>query len=85
MSTDLFRRRADECRRLAAAAKTSGDRAFWLGLAARWQALEGQNVWERKSRDSPKLQAIDGLRPPAFSDAPSRYRSGKDVVLTVVR
>ena len=46
MSVDLFRRRADECRRLAAAASTPGDKAFWLGLVARWQALESQNVWQ---------------------------------------
>jgi hypothetical protein len=41
-SHDEFRRRADECRRLAAAARHARDRAFWLGLVERWQALEGQ-------------------------------------------
>jgi hypothetical protein len=35
-----FRRRADECRRLAAAARNANDRAFWMGLVERWQALE---------------------------------------------
>jgi hypothetical protein len=39
-SHDEFRRRADECRRLAAAARNAGDKAFWLRLVARWQALE---------------------------------------------
>jgi hypothetical protein len=39
-SHDEFRRRADECRRLAAAARNASDRAFWLGLVERWQALE---------------------------------------------
>jgi hypothetical protein len=39
-SDDEFRRRADECRRLAAAARNARDRAFWLGLLERWQALE---------------------------------------------
>ena len=39
-SHDEFRRRADECRRLAVAARDAGDKAFWLGLVARWQALE---------------------------------------------
>ena len=39
-SHDEFRRRADECRRLAAAARNASDKAFWLGLVARWQALE---------------------------------------------
>jgi hypothetical protein len=37
-STDLFRRRANEFRRLAAAARNANDRAFWLGLVERWQA-----------------------------------------------
>jgi hypothetical protein len=37
-STDLFRRRANEFRRLAAAARNTNDRAFWLGLAERWRA-----------------------------------------------
>jgi len=41
-SHDEFRRRADECRRLAAAARNARDKAFWLGLVERWQALEGQ-------------------------------------------
>jgi len=41
-SNDEFRRRADECRRLAAAARNARDRAFWLGLVERWQALEGR-------------------------------------------
>ena len=37
-NTDLFRRRANECRRLAAAARNANDKAFWLGLVERWQA-----------------------------------------------
>ena len=37
---DEFRRRADECRRLAAAARTTQDKAFWMSLVERWQALE---------------------------------------------
>ena len=43
-SHDEFRRRADECRRLAAAARNAKDRAFWLGLFERWQALESQSI-----------------------------------------
>ena len=89
MSVDLFRRRADECRRLAAAASTPSDRAFWLGLVARWQALESQNVWEpgrAKSRSplSPKLQVIDNPRRPNFSKVHARYHSRKRVALTLV-
>ncbi len=44
---DEFRRRADECRRLAASARNARDRVFWLGLVERWQALEGQSVRQR--------------------------------------
>jgi hypothetical protein len=40
---DEFQRRADECRTLAASARNAGDRAFWLGLVHRWQALETQS------------------------------------------
>jgi hypothetical protein len=50
---DEFRRRADECRRLAAAARTAADKTFWLGLAERWQALEMQTA-ERPRREKPK-------------------------------
>jgi hypothetical protein len=38
LGVDLFRRRANELRRLAAAASDLSDKAFWLGLAERWQA-----------------------------------------------
>jgi hypothetical protein len=37
---DEFERRADECRRLAAAARNDRDRAFWLSLVQRWQLVE---------------------------------------------
>jgi hypothetical protein len=37
-STDLFRRRANECRRLAAAARNANDKAFWLELVERWES-----------------------------------------------
>jgi len=39
VSVEHFRRRADECRRLAFDAGNARDKAFWLGLVARWQAL----------------------------------------------
>jgi hypothetical protein len=44
VSVEQFRRRADECRRLAAGAKNDSDKAFWLGLVQRWQALESQKL-----------------------------------------
>ena len=39
-STDLFQQRVNECRRLAAAARSASDKAFWLGLIERWRAVQ---------------------------------------------
>jgi hypothetical protein len=50
---DEFRRRTEECRRLAASARNAADRTFWMGLAERWQALETQTA-ERPRREKPK-------------------------------
>jgi hypothetical protein len=44
VSVEHFRRRADECRRLAIDAHSTSDKAFWLGLVARWEALEIQKA-----------------------------------------
>jgi len=44
VSVEQFRRRADECRRLAAVANSDTDKASWLGLVERWQALESQKL-----------------------------------------
>jgi hypothetical protein len=44
VSVEQFRRQADECRRLAAAARNARDKAFWLGLLSRWQALQIQQA-----------------------------------------
>jgi hypothetical protein len=44
VSVEHFRRRADECRRLASVAGNASDKAFWLGLVERWRALEGQKA-----------------------------------------
>ena len=44
VSVEHFRRRADECRRLASVARNASDKAFWLRLVARWQALEVQKA-----------------------------------------
>jgi hypothetical protein len=43
-STDLIQQRTKECRRLAAAARNASDKAFWLGLVARWEVLESQKL-----------------------------------------
>src|SRR5258705_6706455 len=53
VSIELFRRRADECRRLAAAVTYASDKAFWLGLVERWQALENQKA-QQPVRDKPR-------------------------------
>ena len=66
VSIDLFRRRADECRRLASDAGNASDKAFWLGLVERWQALEIQKAqqpardksWSSLRRQS-ELAAVD--------------------------
>jgi hypothetical protein len=55
VSVELFRRRADECRHLAAAATNASDKAFWLGLVERWQALENQRA-RQPARDSSRSQ-----------------------------
>jgi len=66
VSVEQFRRRADECRRLAAVASNDSDKAFWLGLVERWQALENQKVRQAaldKSRSPLRRQseiAIEG-------------------------
>jgi adenine-specific DNA glycosylase len=44
VSVEHFRRRADECRRLASVARNATDKAFWLGLGERWRALEAQKA-----------------------------------------
>jgi hypothetical protein len=66
--TEEFRRRADECRRLAAAARNANDKAFWLGLMERWQALQRQALEsQRPVRREPKYR-----RPPEPELPPSR-------------
>jgi hypothetical protein len=56
VSVEHFRRRADECRRLASVARDGGDKAFWLGLVERWQALESQKAQQsvRDKSQSPR-------------------------------
>ena len=66
MSVEHFRRRADECRRLASVARNASDKAFWLRLVERWRALEVQKAQQPvrdKSRSplrrQPELSAAD--------------------------
>jgi hypothetical protein len=65
-TNELIQHRAKECRRLAAAARNASDKAFWLGLVARWQALEIQKAQQPvrdKSRSplgrQPELASVD--------------------------
>jgi hypothetical protein len=50
VSVEHFRRRADECRRLAIVARNASDKAFWSGLVERWKALEIRNA-QQPARD----------------------------------
>jgi hypothetical protein len=58
VSVEHFRRRADECRRLAVDAHNASDKAFWLGLVARWQALETRETQQplRDNSRTPRRQ-----------------------------
>jgi hypothetical protein len=67
-STDLFQQRANECRRLATAARKGGDRAFWLGLGERWQALESQSAQRYRRRQSPQAGDLQSISPAGEAD-----------------
>jgi len=54
VSVEHFRRRADECRQFASNARNGSDKAFWLGLVERWQALENQKA-QQPVRDKSQL------------------------------
>ncbi len=61
MSVEHFRRRADECRRLASAARNASDKTFWMGLVERWKALESQKLRQLvqdKSRSPVRRQSV---------------------------
>jgi hypothetical protein len=61
VSVEHFRRRADECRRLATDAYNASDKAFWLGLVARWEVLElqkAQQPAQDKSRTARRRQSV---------------------------
>jgi hypothetical protein len=68
-STDLFQQRASECRRLAAAARKGSDRAFWLGLVERWQAVESRTA-QRHCRSQDKQAGSPGAPIKSYGRAP---------------
>ena len=43
-STNLIQQMTKKCRRLAASARNTDDRTFWLGLVERWQAVESRSA-----------------------------------------
>jgi hypothetical protein len=57
-STDLFQQRANECRRLATAARKGSDRAFWLELGERWKALESRSAQRYRLRLVPQTGVL---------------------------
>jgi hypothetical protein len=52
-STDLIQQMTKECRRLAAVARNADDKAFWLGLAERWKAVESRSAQQHCLRQGP--------------------------------
>jgi hypothetical protein len=63
-STDLFEQKANECRRLATAARKGSDRAFWLGLVERWEALESRSARQQHYlRQDPPLGNLQKRSP----------------------
>jgi hypothetical protein len=61
VTVEHFRRRDDECRRLANHAHNAIDKAFWLGLVERWEALESQKLRQAvqvKSRPPLRRQSV---------------------------
>jgi hypothetical protein len=60
-STDLFQQTANECRRLATAARKGSDRAFWLQLVERWQTLENQSARRCRLRQSPEAGDLQSI------------------------
>jgi hypothetical protein len=72
-STDRFKQRVKECRRLAAAARKGSDRAFWLGLVERWQAVESRTAQRHRLRQD--TQAGQGRETAGASPAHAERRS----------
>ena len=92
-STELFRQRAAECRRLGAAARNTNDKKFWLGLVERWQALESRSqALENRSVRKPagaKPQALTVARRHINTDSarvPNRTRGSlRGAIGTAIR
>jgi hypothetical protein len=55
---EFFQKEAQECRKLAAAATTKTDRAYWLRLAHGWEQLI-----QTRQHGGPDPKAVRSLRP----------------------
>ena len=64
-STDLIEQMTKKCHRLAAAARNADDRAFWLGLAERWKAIESRSAQQHF------------LRKGRLADQPQKHSPGR--------
>ena len=70
MSVEHFRRRAEECHRLAIDARNASDKAFWLGLVQSWQALGLQKARQPirdKTRTPRRRQSVLNNNEPGHS------------------
>jgi hypothetical protein len=71
VSVEQFQRRADECRRLAAAARNASDKAFWLRLVERWQVLESQKARQLlRDKSRPPLRQQRELSAEGYAEFP---------------
>jgi hypothetical protein len=79
-STDLVQQRTKECRRLAAAARNASDKAFWLGLVERWQAVESRSTRLHCLRRGPLVGQSQNIAPageerqPGLSPGPTKRK-----------
>lgn len=51
--TDLIQQMAKKCSRLASAARSADDRAFWLELVERWKTVESRSARQSCLRQGP--------------------------------
>lgn len=74
---DLIQQITKECRRLAAAARSADDRAFWLGLVERWEAVQARQYCLRQGSLVDHSQSIAPAgeeRQPGLSPTPTKRR-----------
>ncbi len=77
-STDLFQQRAKECRRLAATARNTSDRAFWLELVERWEVVSARQYCLRQGALMGRLQKQGPSRGGKAAGASPGLQNGGD-------